>query len=54
LAEHGADFGFPLPERFQVILAMVEDDAAEGMIDAVINVVARFSVADGFADNARY
>ena len=32
---------------------MVEDDAAERVIHAVVNVVAGFAVADGLADDAR-
>ena len=52
LAEHGADLGLAFFERLQVILAMVEDDAAERVVNAVVDVVARSAVAHGLADDA--
>ena len=38
-------------EAFQMILAVVEDHAAVGVIDAVIEVVAELAATDGFADD---
>src|SRR5208282_4782171 len=35
LAEDGADFGLAAPEGFEVVLAMIEDDARESAINAV-------------------
>ena len=35
-----------------MILAMVENDAAEGVINTVVDVIAAFAVANGFADDA--
>src|SRR5262245_40507524 len=37
-------------EAFQRVLAMVEDHAAVGVIDAVIEVVAELAAPDSFAD----
>jgi hypothetical protein len=40
-------------ERLQVIMAVVENDAGEGVIHAVVDVVAEFAVAHGLADDFR-
>jgi hypothetical protein len=34
-----------------MILAMVENNAGEGVIDAVVNIIAGLAVAAGFADD---
>ena len=39
-AKHGADLGRPFFESVKVILAVVEDYAGKGVIDAVIDVIA--------------
>ena len=44
--EDRADLRRPALEGLQVVLAMVEDDAGEGVVDAVVDVVAAFAVAD--------
>ena len=41
----------PFLERLQVVLAVVEDDAGERVIHAVVDVVAAFAVAAGLADH---
>ena len=38
-------------EGLQMILAVVEDDAGERVVDAVVDVVAAFAVAEGLADH---
>src|SRR5262245_57803340 len=35
-----------------MILAMIEDDAAEGVVHAVINVITRFPIAHCFSDDS--
>ena len=50
-AEDGADLSGTFLETFQVVLAVVKDHAAIGVIDAVIDVVAKLAVADGLADD---
>ena len=50
-AEDRADLRRPLLERLEVVLAVVEDDAGEGVVDAVVEVVAAFAVAAGLADH---
>src|SRR6267154_204814 len=37
-----------------MILAMIEDDPAEGVIDTIVNVIAAFAVTHGFANDPRY
>src|SRR5437870_4421709 len=54
LAKDSADLGFPFFERFEVILAMIENNAGKGVIDAVVNVIAPLAIPDGFANNARH
>src|SRR5262249_44325067 len=49
--EDRADLGRPLPETFQMVLAMVEDHAAIGMIDTVIEIVAELATTDSLADD---
>src|SRR2546427_2799788 len=39
LPEHRADLPFAALECLQMILAMIENDAAEGVINAVVNVI---------------
>ena len=38
-------------EGLEVVLAVVEDDAGEGVVHAVVDVVAALAVADGLADH---
>lgn len=52
MAEDGTDFVFAFFKRLQVILAMVENDAAKGVVDTIVDVIARFAIADGPADDA--
>ena len=51
LAEDGADFGRAALEGFEVVLAMIEDDAREGVVNPVVNVIAGLAVAAGLADD---
>src|SRR5580765_4720739 len=53
LPENRADFRLPFLEGLQVILAMIENDPAEGVINAVVDVVAGFAVTHCLADDAR-
>jgi len=53
-AEDGGDMLCPLPERLQVILAVVEQYPRKGVINAVIQVIAALPVALGFADDFRH
>src|SRR5262249_12680309 len=48
-AKDGAELRGAFPEAFQVVLAVVEDYAAVGVIDAVIEVVAELAAMDGLA-----
>src|SRR5262249_22651775 len=50
LPEYGTDLLLADLEGLQMVLAMVENDATEGVINAVINIVARFAVAYGATD----
>src|SRR6202040_3154275 len=52
LAEHRANLRLALLERLQMVLAMIENDAAESVINAVVDVIAAFAVAHRFADHA--
>src|SRR6185369_10019723 len=52
LTKHGADFRFALLERLEVVLAMIENDAGESVINAVVDEIARLPVTDGLADDA--
>src|SRR3989338_2958768 len=49
-AEYGRYLQVPLFKRLQRLLAVAEDDAGECVVDDVIQIVARLSVADGLAD----
>src|SRR5262245_39322902 len=49
--EDRADLRGTFPETFEMVLAMVEDHAAVGVIDTVIEVVAKLATADGLADD---
>ena len=51
LAEDGADFGLAALERFDVVLTMIEDDARKGVINPIVNIIARLAVAAGLADD---
>src|SRR4029453_5489144 len=50
-AKDGAELRGAFFEAFQVVLAVVEDHAAVGVIDAVIKVVAELAATDGLADD---
>src|SRR5262249_7015006 len=50
-AEHRAKLQRPFLEALEVILAVVEDHAAEGVVDAVVQVVAELAAAHGLADD---
>src|SRR5438874_10406798 len=54
LTEHRTNFGLALLKRAQVVLAMIENDPAESVIDAIINIVAAFAVPHGLANNSRH
>jgi len=47
------DNNYLIFEGFEVVLAVIEDNAGEGVIDAVIDVIAEFAVAHGLADDLR-
>src|SRR5215471_16064514 len=49
--EDRADLGRPLPETFQMVLAVVEDHAAIGMIDTAIEIVAELATTDSLVDD---
>src|SRR5580765_5944658 len=44
LSEYGAHLAIAAFDRFDAVLAVVEDDAGEGMVDAVVDVVAGLAV----------
>ena len=46
------DLGLAALERLEVVLAVVEDDARKGVVDAVVDVVAGPAVAHRLADHA--
>jgi hypothetical protein len=50
-AEDRADLSGTFLETFQVVLGVVKDDAAIGVIDAVIEIVTKLAAADGLADD---
>ena len=50
-AEDGAELRRPFLETLQRVLAVVEDHAAERLVDAVVDVVTEFALADGLADD---
>src|SRR5262249_52955989 len=50
-AEDGADLRGTLFEALEMVLAVVEDDPAEGVVDAVIEVVTEFAAPDCLADD---
>ena len=50
-AKDGAELRRVFPEAFQVVLAMVEDHAAVGVIDAVIEIIAELATTDSLADD---
>ena len=50
-AKDGAELRGVFPKAFQVVLAVVEDHAAVGLIDAVIEIVAELAATDGLADD---
>ena len=50
-AEDRADLRRALLEGLDVVLAVVEDDAGEGVVHAVVDVVALLAVAHGLADD---
>src|SRR5215471_9822791 len=50
-AKDGAELRGAFPEAFQVVLAVVKDHAAVGVVDAVIEVVAELAATDGLADD---
>src|SRR5208283_3744 len=49
-AEHGADLRRTALEGLEVVVAMVEDDAGEGVIDAVVDIVTELPIAHGLAE----
>ena len=50
-AEDGRDLLVAVLERLDRVGAVVEDDPREGVVDAVIDIVAGLAVADGLADD---
>src|ERR1035437_1074995 len=50
-AEDGADLSGPLFEASHTVLAVVKDHAAIGVIDTVIDVVAKLAAAERLADD---
>jgi hypothetical protein len=51
--EHGADLQRSLLEAIEMILAVIEDDAAVRVADAVIEIVTEFAGANRLADDLR-
>ena len=49
--EYGADLFRAFLECLQMILAMVKNHAGKSVVNAVVNVVAQFSIAHGLADD---
>src|SRR5271167_4340940 len=52
-AEDGTNLRRPPLEAFQGVLGVVKDHAAEGVIYAVIEIVAELSTAESLADDLR-
>ena len=52
-AEDGTELCGAFPEAFQAVLAVVEDHAAVGVIDAVVEVIAELAATDRLADDLR-
>jgi hypothetical protein len=52
LPKNGADLRFAPLERFQMILAMVENDATEGVINTIIDIVAGFAIPYSLPDDS--
>src|SRR5262249_57667694 len=50
-AKDGEGLCWAFHKAFQVVLAVVEDHTAIGLIDAVIEIVAEFAATDGLADD---
>src|SRR5438128_1876876 len=53
LAEDGTHLAITGLDRLDAVLAVIEDDAGEGVVNAVVDVVARLAVAVRLADDAR-
>ncbi len=51
--EDGTELGWALSEAFQMVLAVVENHPAVGVVDPVIDIVAELTFPDRFADDLR-
>src|SRR5205823_3418353 len=53
LTEHSGNLLLAALKRLQWILAVIKNNSAERMINAVVDVIAWFAVAHSFADDSR-
>src|SRR5439155_20855902 len=51
LAEYRGNLRSPLLQALEVILAMIENDAGKGLINAIVDVITLFAVAYGLAND---